>query len=51
MPAFLGQNLILQLDRGGAGVLQIAHQTHDIERLSVAGVAVDNERQVAGPGN
>ena len=47
--AFLRQYLVFDLHRGGAGVLQLAHQTHDVERLAVAGIAVHQHRQASSP--
>ena len=46
MAALLGQHLVLELHGRRPGVLQLAHQAHDVERLAVAGVAVDDERQI-----
>ena len=48
MAAFLRQQLVLDLHRAGARVLEGAHHVHDIERLAVAGVAVHQHRQAAG---
>ena len=46
--AFLGQHLVLDMDRAGAGLLEGAHHVHDVQRLAVAGVAVDQHRQARG---
>ena len=43
--ALLGQDLVLDVDRAGAGILEGAHHVHDVQRLAVAGVAVDQHRQ------
>ena len=46
--ALLRQQLVLDMHRRGAGVLEAAHHVHDVERLAVAGVAVDQQRQTGG---
>ena len=51
MAAFLRQQLVLDMDRAGAGFLERAHHVHDVERLAVAGVAVDQHRQAGGAGD
>jgi hypothetical protein len=48
MPAFLGQQLIFQMDRPGAGLLEGAYHVHRVERLAIAGVAIDEHGQRAG---
>ena len=45
MAALLGQDLVLDMDRAGARILEGAHHVHDVQRLAVAGVAVDQHRQ------
>src|SRR6185503_14893709 len=42
--AALGNDLILELDRGGAGLFVSANQALDVERAAVAVVAVGDER-------
>ena len=49
--AFLRQQLVLDVHRGGAGVLEAAHHVHDVERLAVAGVAVHQQRQAGRAGD
>jgi len=46
MPAPLGEILILELDRVGAGLLKAAHRAHDIERVAIAGVGVDDQVRI-----
>ena len=43
MAAALGEVLVLELDRVGAGALELAHGAHDIERIAVAGVGIDDQ--------
>ena len=43
--ALLGQDLVLDMDGAGAGILEGAHHVHDVQRLAVARVAVDQHRQ------
>ena len=49
MAAFLLQELVLDVNRRGAGVFEGAHHVHDIERFAIARVAVDQHRQTACP--
>ncbi len=46
MAAALGKVLVLELDRGGAGALELAHGAHDVERIAVAGVGIDHEMRI-----
>ena len=48
MAAFLRQQLVLDMHRAGAGILEAAHHVHDVQRLAIAGVAVDQQRQARG---
>ena len=48
MAALLRQDLVLDMDRAGARLLEGAHHVHDVQRLAVAGVAVDQHRQARG---
>ena len=48
MAAFLRQQLVLDVNGRSACVLEGAHHVHDIERLAIAGVAIDQHRQAAG---
>ena len=43
MPAALGKVLVLELDRVGAGALELADGAHDVERVAVAGVGIDDQ--------
>ena len=43
MAAALGKILVLELDRVGAGALELADRAHDIERVAVAGVGIDDQ--------
>ena len=43
MAAALGKVLVLELDRVGAGALELAHGALDVERVAVAGVGVDDQ--------
>ncbi len=47
MTAFLGQELIFDLDRRGARVFELAHHAHHVENSAVAGVGIDDQRQSA----
>src|SRR5690606_6703569 len=47
VPALLGQDLVLDVDRGGAGGLEGPDHVHDVERLAVPGVAVDQHGQAS----
>ena len=49
--AFLRQQLVLDVHRGGAGILERTHHVHDVQRLAVSGVAVDQQRQAGGAGD
>ena len=49
--AFLRQQLVFDMHRGGAGILEAAHHVHDVERLAVAGVAIDQQRQPGRAGD
>ena len=51
MAAFLGQQLVLDMNGAGAGFLEDADHVHDVERLAIAGVAVDQQRQAARAGD
>ena len=51
MAAFLRQQLVLDMHRAGAGILEDAHHVHDVQRLAVAGVAVDQHRQARRAGD
>jgi stage V sporulation protein SpoVS len=42
--AFLRKRLVLDLDAGGAGALQGANRAHDIDRVAIAGVGIDDDR-------
>ena len=46
MAAALGKILVLELDRVGAGALELADRAHDIERVAVAGVGIDDQVRV-----
>ena len=48
MPTFLGQQLVLDMHRSGAGVLEAAHHVHHVQRLTVAGITVHQHRQAGG---
>ena len=48
MAAFFRQHLVLDLHCGGARLLQLANQAHDVERLAVSGIAVHQDRQAGG---
>ena len=41
--AALGKILVLELDRVGAGALELADRAHHIERVAVAGVGIDDQ--------
>ena len=43
--ALLWQDLVLDVHRRRAGVLEAPHHRHDVERLAIAGVAVHQHRQ------
>ena len=43
MAAALGEVLVLELDRGGAGALELADGAMDVQRVAVAGVGVDDQ--------
>ena len=43
MAAALGKVLVLELDRVGAGALELADGAHDVERIAVAGVGIDDQ--------
>ena len=43
MAAALGEILVLELDRGRARALERAHRAHDIERVAVAGIGIDDQ--------
>src|SRR5690606_9527322 len=43
--------LVLDMDGGGAGILEAAHHVHHVESLAVAGVAVDHDGKSARPRN
>ena len=45
MAAFLRQELVLDVNRRGAGVFEAVHHVHDVERLALACVNVDQHRQ------
>src|SRR6185437_14632329 len=45
VPALLRQQLILYVHRGGARILEGADHVHDVERLAVTRIAVDQHRQ------
>jgi hypothetical protein len=47
----LGRNLVLDMQRTGAGFDQRAHRARDVERAAPAGVDVDQRRQIAGIGD
>jgi hypothetical protein len=49
MPALLGQELVLDLHRACARILERADHLHDVERLAEARIAVDQDRQSARP--
>ena len=51
MAAFLRQQLVLDVHRAGAGVLEAAYHVHHVQRLSVAGVAVHQHGQTGGAGD
>ena len=51
MAAFLRQQLILDMHRAGAGILEAAHHVHHVERFAVAGIAIDQHRQAGGAGD
>ena len=44
MAAALGEVLIFDLDRVGAGALEHPHGALDVERIAVAGVGIDDQR-------
>ncbi len=41
--AFLGQHLILDVHGARTNLLKGAHHVHDVERLAIAGIAVDEQ--------
>ena len=51
MAAFLGQQLILEMNGAGAGFLEDADHMHYVERFAITGVAVHQQRQACGAGN
>ena len=51
MAAFLGQQLILEMNGAGAGFLEDADHMHDVERFAITGVAVHQQRQGRGADN
>src|SRR5581483_10791697 len=46
MAAALGPVLVLEKHAGGAGPDQILYRAHDVDRIAVAGVSVDDDRRV-----
>jgi Fe-S cluster assembly protein SufD len=46
--AFLGQQLVFQVHRAGAGFLEGAGHMHDVQRFAIAGIAIDQHRQAGG---
>ena len=51
MAAFLGKQLILDMNSRRACILEAAYHVHDVERLAVTGVAIDEDGQARGTGN
>ncbi len=51
MAAFLGKDLVLDMDGAGAGLLEGPHHVHHIRGLAVARVAVHQHRQARGAGD
>jgi hypothetical protein len=49
--AFLGQQLVLDMDGGRARVLEGTDHVHDVEGLAVAGVAIDEDGEARGAGD
>ena len=49
--ALLGRHLVLEVDRGRAEALELAHGTDDVERVAVAGVGVGDDWQRGGVDN
>ena len=49
MTAFLGQDLVFEVDGACASVLKATHHVHDIERFAIAGVAIDEDWQPRCP--
>jgi hypothetical protein len=46
MPAPLRKILVLELNRVGARLLEPAHRAHDIERVAVTGVRINDEMDI-----
>ena len=51
MTALLGRDLVLEVDRGCAQSLELAHGTDDVDSVSVACVRVCDDRQGGGVDN
>ena len=51
VPAALGPVLVLDVDAGNAGLLEIAHGTPGVDRVAVAGVGVGDDGKSRGIGN
>ena len=49
MPAFLRQQLVLDLHGARARILERAYHVHDIEGFAVSGIAIHQDRQAGGP--
>ena len=47
-PHFLGDDLVLEMDRGDTGLLVLLHRADHVDRVAVAGVGVGDERQLDG---
>ena len=45
-PHFFGKLLILDLDRGDAGLLVAAHRVTDIEQSAIAGIGIGDDRRL-----
>ena len=51
MPATLRRHLIFELDGAGSGALQHRDRAHHINRISEAGIGIDQQRQRHGIGD
>ena len=47
MAAFFRQQLVFDMHRRGAGILEFANETHGIQRFAVSGIAIHQHRQLA----
>jgi hypothetical protein len=46
MTALLRQILVLDLDRGGAGLFEAAHRVHRVQDTAETGIAIDNDGNI-----